>query len=327
MKEVVVVAEKIKIALYWAASCGGCDVAVLDTDEKILDIANAADIVFWPIAMDYKYSDIYEMEPDSIDACLFNGAVRTSEQEEIAKALRSRSKIMVAFGACAAWGGIPGLANLYNRQEIFDTVYQETATTINMTNARPLTRFKVPEGELTLPQIYDRVWTLDQIVDVDYYVPGCPPTPETIWSAIEAIVTGNLPPKGSVIGSMKSLCDTCPREKSDKKITEFKRPHEVLIDPKKCLLEQGLICCGPVTRDGCGHLCINNNMPCRGCYGPSEKVNDQGAKLLNAVASIMDVQDEKNAHELAATWDDPVGTVYRFSLPKSLLFDYKKGGK
>jgi len=321
------VAEKLKLAIYWAASCGGCDVAILDTDEKVLNIAEAAEIVLWPIAMDYKYSDIYELEPGSIDVCLYNGAVRTSEQDEIAKALRSRSKIMVAFGACAAWGGIPGLANLCKREEIFTTVYQETATTLNPEGVRPLTKHQGPEGELYLPRVYDRVWCLDQIVDVDYYVPGCPPTPETVWQAIEAIVTGNLPPKGSVIGSMKSLCDTCPREKTEKKITRFKRPHEVIVDPKKCLLEQGLICCGPVTRDGCGHRCTNNNMPCRGCYGPSEKVSDQGAKLLNAVASIMDVHEEKSARELAAAWADPAGTVYRFSLPKSLVFDYKKGGE
>ncbi len=320
-------AEKIKIAIYWAAGCGGCDVAILDTNEKILDIAEAADIVLWPIAMDYKYEDLYALEQGSIDVCLFNGAVRTSEQEEMAKALRSRSKIMVAFGACAAWGGIPALANLFEREEIFKSSYLDTQTTINPEKVIPLTKCKVPEGELTLPRFYNRVWTLNQVIDVDYYVPGCPPTPETIWTAIEAIVSGNLPPKGSVIGSLKSLCDTCPKEKTEKKITEFKRPYEVMIDPNKCLLEQGIICCGPVTRDGCGHRCINANMPCRGCYGPSEKVADQGAKLLSAIASIMDVKDEKGAQELAATWEDPAGTVYRFSLAKSLVFDYKKGGE
>lgn len=320
-------AEKLKMAIYWAAACGGCDVAILDTDEKILNIAEAADIVLWPIAMDFKYEDIYKMEPDSIDVCLYNGAVRTSEQEEIAKALRKRSKYMIAFGACAAWGGIPGLANLTNREEIFNTVYKETATTINEEDLRPQENYPGPQGDLHLPRIYDRVWSLDQVVDVDYYVPGCPPTPETIWTAVEAIVTGNLPPKGSIIAGSRSLCDTCEREKTEKKIVQFKRPYEVIADPKKCLLEQGLVCCGPVTRDGCGHRCTNNNMPCRGCYGPSEKVNDQGAKLLNAIASIMDVKDEKNAAQLAATWDDPAGTVYRFGLAKSLIYDYKKGGK
>lgn len=320
-------APKIQLAIYWASSCGGCDVAILDTDEKILTIAEVADIVLWPLAMDFKYEDLYKMGLDSIDVCLFNGAIRTSEQEELAKALRARSKCMIAFGACASWGGIPGLANFTNREGIFNNSFQETVTTVNEEEVRPLTCSQVPEGELYLPRIYDRVWSLDQVVDVDYYIPGCPPTPQTIWNAIEAIVTGNLPPKGTVLAGTKSLCDTCEREKTEKKITEFKRPFEIIADPKKCLLEQGLVCCGPVTRDGCGHQCTNNNMPCRGCYGPSEKVNDQGAKLLNAIASIMDVKDEKSAQEIASTWEDPAGTVYRFSLAKSLIYDYKKEGR
>ncbi|NLW23723.1 MAG: oxidoreductase [Clostridia bacterium] len=319
--------EKLKLAVYWGAACGGCDVAILDTDEKILDIAAAADIVFWPLATDFKYDDVSKMEPGSIDVCLYHGAVRTSEQEEIAKLLRERSKIMVAFGACAAWGGIPGLANLVTRKEIFDSSYQDTFTTVNENNVRPVTRYEAPQGELYLPEIYNRVWSLDQVVDVDYYVPGCPPTKDTIWAAVEAIITGNLPPKGSVIGSLKSKCDTCTRERTEKMISEFKRPFEIIPDTEKCLLEQGIICCGPVTRDGCGHRCTNVNMPCRGCYGPSEKVTDQGAKLLSAIASILDAKDEKSAQELAATWEDPAGTIYRFSLAKSLIFDYKKGGE
>jgi F420-non-reducing hydrogenase small subunit len=103
---------KAKLALYWAASCGGCDVAVLDTNEKILDIAALADIVLWPIAVDFKYHHIEAMKDGEIDLCLFNGAIRNSEQEKIARLLRSKSKVMIAFGSCACFGGIPGLANL-----------------------------------------------------------------------------------------------------------------------------------------------------------------------------------------------------------------------
>ena len=95
---------KPKIALYWAASCGGCDVAVLDTNEKILDIADIADIVLWPIALDFKYHHVEAMEDGAIDLCLFNGAIRNSEQERIAQLLRAKSKVMVAFGACACFG-------------------------------------------------------------------------------------------------------------------------------------------------------------------------------------------------------------------------------
>jgi F420-non-reducing hydrogenase small subunit len=90
---------KPKIAIYWAASCGGCDVAVLDTNEKLLDIAAIADLVLWPIALDFKYHHIEAMPDKSIDLCLWNGAIRNSEQEKIANLLRAKSKVMVAFGS------------------------------------------------------------------------------------------------------------------------------------------------------------------------------------------------------------------------------------
>jgi F420-non-reducing hydrogenase small subunit len=102
---------KLKLALYWAGACGGCDVAVLDVNEKILDVANLADIVFWPIALDFKYHHVEAMPDKSIDVCLFNGVVRSSEQEHIAKMLRAKSKVLVSFGSCACFGGIPALAN------------------------------------------------------------------------------------------------------------------------------------------------------------------------------------------------------------------------
>jgi len=98
---------KPKLAMYWAAGCGGCDVAVLDIHEKILDVAKIFDIVLWPIAMDFKYKDIRAMADKSIDLCLINGGVRTTEHEEIVKLLRAKSRVVVAFGACACHGGIP----------------------------------------------------------------------------------------------------------------------------------------------------------------------------------------------------------------------------
>ncbi|MEO0108261.1 MAG: oxidoreductase, partial [candidate division WOR-3 bacterium] len=102
-------AEKLKFGFYWAASCGGCEIAVLDTNEAILDIAAKADIVFWPVAMDVKYDDVREMPDGFMDVCFFNGSVRNSEQEELAHLLRKKAKTLVAFGACAHHGWRPGL--------------------------------------------------------------------------------------------------------------------------------------------------------------------------------------------------------------------------
>ena len=90
---------KLKVALYWASSCGGCDIATLAIGDKILDLAAAAEIVFWPVAMDLKYKDVEQMAEQSIDACLFNGAIRSTEDEHVAKMLRAKSKTMIAYGS------------------------------------------------------------------------------------------------------------------------------------------------------------------------------------------------------------------------------------
>src|SRR5512137_547046 len=112
--------RKLQIAIYWGAACGGCDVAVLDTNEFILEVGKIADIRLWPIAADGKYADVEKMKDGELDLTLFNGAVRTSENEHLARLLRQKSKLLVAFGSCAHLGGIPGLANLVPMQEIFE---------------------------------------------------------------------------------------------------------------------------------------------------------------------------------------------------------------
>jgi F420-non-reducing hydrogenase small subunit len=315
---------KPKLALYWAASCGGCDVAVLDTNEKILDIANLADIVFWPIAVDFKYHHVRAMADQSIDLCLFNGAVRSTEQEEIAKLLRDKSKVMVAFGACACFGGIPALANFTSRAEIFQRVYHEAPSNDNNDGTVPLVQTKVAEGELELPELFDTVLTLAQVVPVEYFVPGCPPPVDLILKLVDLYATGQMPPAGAVIASDKTLCDECERIKEEKKITRFYRPHEIIPDPQRCLLEQGIICCGPATRGGCGLRCIKANMPCRGCFGPMDGISDQGAKALAMFVSMLGLENEetmsdREVAELVNQIPDPAGTFYRFSLPSSIL--------
>ncbi len=223
---------KPKIALYWAAACGGCDVAVLDTNEKILDIANLADIVFWPIALDFKYHHVEEMADGSIDLCLFNGAIRNSEQEHIAHLARGKSKVMIAFGTCACFGGIPGLCNFTSKEEIFETVYKETASTINPEFTTPQTKISQDGHTLTLPELYNDGRALSQVVDVDYYLPGCPPAVELIEKLVPIISNfmekGELPPKGAVIASDKTLCDECPRIKEKKMVSRIFRPHEII---------------------------------------------------------------------------------------------------
>lgn len=324
------VKEKIKFAQYWGAACGGCDVALLDIDEKILDVAAIADIVFWPIAVDGKKKDVEAMEDGEITICLYNGAVRNSENLEMAKLLRQKSKILVAFGSCSAFGGIPGLANVSNREEILDYVYKQIPSMDNPDGVVPQTELETEYGVLDLPVLFDTVNTLDQVVDVDYYVPGCPPMLGTIETMLEVVTNhvvngAPLPPKGTVIASDKTLCDECPRVKEYKRIDKIYLPHEVDIDPEKCLLDQGIVCLGPATRAGCGARCTRVGQPCRGCYGPTAAVQESGASMLSALASLFRISDketqlsEDDILNIMSQVKDPLGYFYAFTMPQSLI--------
>jgi F420-non-reducing hydrogenase small subunit len=314
--------SKPKVAFYWCASCGGCEEAVVDLNEVVLDVADAVDIVFWPVALDFKVSDVAALADGELAAAFINGAIRTSEQAEMAELLRRKAGAVVAFGACAWLGGIPGLANLYSRESILEFVYHESPSTVDGDGVRPLEAFTAPEGTVRLPHFDEDVRTLDQVIDVDYYLPGCPPPPGLIAGAVMALLEGRLPAKGSVLAPDVALCSECPRADSkpeDLKIERFYRPYEIVADQETCLLAQGLVCLGPATRAGCGAVCVNGNMPCTGCMGPTGRVIDHGAKAASAIASLIGSHDEDEIAVLAAQIVDPVGIFYRYSLPGSLL--------
>ena len=319
--------SKLKIAFYWAASCGGCEIAVLDLNEKILQVVDLADIVFWPVAMDVKYKDVEGMPDKYIDITFFNGSVRNSEQEHMAKLLRAKSKTLVAFGSCAHEGCIPGLANLSDKQSIFEKIYIQDPTNVNPDQTLPKPESQVKEGKLKIPEFYDTVKTLNQTVDVDYYLPGCPPPVKLISAAVDAIASNNLPPKGSVLAPPKPVCDECPRKRDNKKIDKIYRVYEKEPEPETCLLEQGILCMGIATRSGCGAQCLNVDMPCTGCGGKAPNVPEQGAAMITALASILGYDGvegktkytQKEIDDLINQIKDPTGTFYMYSLPASIL--------
>jgi F420-non-reducing hydrogenase small subunit len=322
--------SKPKLAMYWASSCGGCEISVVNLHEKILDLDNHFEFVFCPCLLDTKKKDVEAMADSSIAITLFNGAIRTEENQEMAHLLRQKSQLLIAFGACSFQGGIPAISNFHSKQAHFDTIYLEGPTVDNSLGVVPQTETKVPEGTLHLPAFFENVKALAQVSEVDYFMPGCPPESRQIWNVMEAIIAGRpLPPKGSVIGAGRSsVCDECTRAKNNKAIKELHRTFEMIPDPGTCLLEQGIVCMGIATRDGCGALCPKVNMPCIGCYGPSEGVTDQGAKMIGALGSILDVGDYKGLtpEQLARKVDailssvpDAAGAYYKFGAAGSIL--------
>jgi len=313
---------KPKVAFYWCASCGGCEETVVDLAEDILGVVEKVDIVLWPVAMDFKYKDVEALPDKSIFATLLNGAIRSSEQEEMAVLLRRKSQYLIAYGSCAQLGGIPALANQFEREQILRFNYEESPSVMNTAKTRPQLMFEENGRKPHLPELRQLVRALDQVVEVDFYIPGCPPTPNLTKAAFEALLSGRLPPKGSVLAPDTALCDECDRKATkpaDVAFVEFKRPHQKLIDPAKCMLAQGVVCMGPATRSGCGAQCPGGNMPCTGCFGPTSRVRDQGAKILSSLCSNIAAKDEEGINQTLAGIPDPVGTFYRYGMARSLL--------
>jgi F420-non-reducing hydrogenase small subunit len=329
---------KPRLALYWAASCGGCEIAVCNTHETLLEVDRHFDFCFCPCLLDTKKAEVAAWPDGSILLTLFNGAIRTTENLEMARLLRRKSRLLVAFGSCAYEGCLPGLGNLVERSETLRRVYQDQPTA-EAPAALPATRVAVPEGELELPALLDRVYSLGQVVAVDYSMPGCPPEPHQITAVLEAVMSGApLPPLGSILGAGRSsVCDECDKRRDQKRIAGLRRVHQIIPDPELCLLEQGVVCLGVATRDGCGGLCPKVDMPCIGCYGPTDGVLDQGAKMASTLGSILDITPLRELSEGApmnsaadaafAAVPDWAGTLYKFSLAEAPLGRSRAGSK
>ncbi len=223
---------------------------------------------------------------------------------------------------------MPALANLSNLRDVFAAAYQ-TPTTDNPQNLTPQPTWQAPEGAIHIPTLKPLVRTLDQVVPVDYYMPGCPPESHQIAAVVDLVISAlkgqaQLPPPKTVIGAGGStVCDECPRTRNEKRIKTFVRIQDIIPDPNLCLLEQGVLCSGLATRSGCGALCPKAGAVCVGCYGPAEGTIDYGARLMSAVASVIDSNDPQEIERILDGIPDPVGAFYRFNLAGSLLHGSK----
>ena len=323
-------AEKIKFGFLRLGGCAGCDMAIVDMSDKLIDKLEHLDVVFWaPAGADFKYKDLENMDDNFIDFAFVSGMVRFDEHEDLLKILRKKSKTLVAFGICASLGGIPAMANLHPAGEVLDKAYKDTFTTDNPEDIRPMTKCLVEDKyELTLPALLDKVKCASDVVEVDYLIGGCPPHHEFLAEVIEKITSYELPPKGSWIGTGKSVCDNCgrnPAQKGQKRqiAEDIKRTFEGTPEEEKCLLEQGYLCFGPFTEGFCGASCPKVGIPCRGCGGPLPEVKDFGAQGMSVLGSIL---SDKATDKLFKKYPNFTKFIYRYSLAGSLIEKIKNKG-
>jgi F420-non-reducing hydrogenase small subunit len=167
------------------------------------------------------------------------------------------------------------------------------------------------------------------VVEVDYAVPGCPPSPPVVARAVERLLSGDLPPRGAVLAPAEALCEVCDRRDSKPERLELTALVDLATtapDPTTCFLAQGIPCMGPATRRGCEPGCLGANMPCRGCFGPTDLAPDPGAAMLSATASLLR-GDPAGLARLAGQVLDPAGTFFRYGLAASTLPGRAGGGR
>jgi len=224
--------------------------------------------------------------------------------------LREKANLIICYGTCAAYGGIPGLGNLHTVEELEQEAYINSPSTVNPDGIIP------NEG---VPELESRVRPLAEVIDVDLVVPGCPPRSDVVAEALVALLKGE-----PVELPNTNLCDVCTREKPPEGLSMdvIKRQFEVgRPEDDLCLISQGLICMGPATISICGAECPAAAIQCRGCYGPTSKVMDQGAKMISAIASDYGIEEDKtiDPEQVADQLDDIVGTFYTYTLPAALV--------
>lgn len=167
---------KVRVATTWLECCSGCHMSFLDLDEKLVELLSKIEFDASPI------TDIKDFHP--VDVGIVEGAVGNEEQLEVLKKIRENSKILIALGDCACFGGIPAMRNFFDKDEVLRRVYIETESTVNPKKV-------IPHEDV--PKIFPSVKSIDQFVKVDVYVPGCPPDPRAIEYVLKELLEGRIP--------------------------------------------------------------------------------------------------------------------------------------
>jgi len=273
--------SRAKLSFEWLHACCGCEISLLDSGPRLLDLLALVDIVHFPLIMDHKYqqeAETGELLLPEADIGVVSGGVASEEQLALVAAMRASCRILVALGTCATHGGIPAMRNQWTVRETLQTVYAYGSDELALVPA-----------EIAHP--LDRVYSVDEKVKVDCLVPGCPPAAESIVEVLLGLMEDR-----SVVTTAKSVCETCPTRRGAKGqggvgrfLANVEGDPAAPLAEMVCLLEQGILCQGPVTAGGCGGkgvpLCLQARVPCRGCYGPVRPGSNPLLDMLTALAA------------------------------------------
>ena len=262
----------MKVNIISLTCCAGCISSLLNAGDALYEILlGDFEIVYSPTFVDLK-------EISEVDLAIVEGGVRTTDDEKLIREVRAKSRTLVALGICATHGGITSLGNALSVKKLLEKEYSITLSS-------------------KLPELEDLMYPICSFVDVDYYIPGCPPMPFLIVHSLKNIVSGKAP-----IRHQSVVCTECHRKIIPAKLDRLYGIYEKEADPELCLVSQGFICLGSLTRDGCGAPCPRAGFTCFGCRGPADSLlyrsRDMYAFLVKVISKRTGIPEEKVKEEL-----------------------------
>ncbi len=289
--------QPVTLNTEWLSDCAGCHVAIVDLHEKILTVLQSVTIQRCPVLTDIK-------DYPKARVGLVSGAIRTEHDRHAAEAMRKSCDLIIAWGTCAVYGGIAGAGNVHTREEIFETVYTRNKTT---TPHQPPSREVSPLEATVSP--------LDSVIDVDLYLPGCPPHAAFVFDALLALVEGRTPK-----ATKESVCARCKRTMDKTDVAVMRKNSEGSPDPEQCFLSQGYICMGSVTLDRCMSPCPLNGVTCTGCAGATMQIltepnRDIRTEIADRMSRLTKIPRESIIKEIEKT----AKTHYSYTMATSMI--------
>ena len=250
---------QISLAVISLSSCGGCSAVLLDDQQELEKLLQRAKFTYCTMLMD-------QSALKEVDVALVDGVIRVKEDEEKLEEARQKSRFLVAWGTCSAFGGIPAMANAFELEELIEESYGETLDPLAyyLSGAKGVQRFIYQAREFGLRR---RAYPAHHFVRVDYYLPGCPPNP-----ALVTRLVGDLTGKAPAQEPRQIVCAECSRKPRKAHLESLEVFTRGPTEPDLCFLSLGIVCLGALSKGGCGAVCTQGGVPCWGCRGPAGQV-------------------------------------------------------
>ncbi len=282
----------VKVAFMQLSDCWGCHQSLLNAHLGLLPVLPALEIVYWPAVVDFKLDSLKAREDGSILVGFVEGAIRTKGDYENVKLMRQKCALIIAFGSCSCYGNVAGLANQWDIEECKKRKFTEVESATNQT---------IPTQHV--PPFQDKIVNVDEVINVDVYMAGCPPKPEQIISSVVFLLGQKPFPMNDL-----AFCNDCAIKDN-------------------CLLDAGTLCFGPITSIGCSLKCTSDRKPCVGCFGPAKTVDSRAEKLNSMTKNLGSISsgDKKNLYEFLTLFLN-IPLMAGFDLAGDILKQIKKRG-